>query len=125
MTKWPIVNFSQSILVHVLSMNSLLGTISDHGGVTNPECGSGYSVPKGEGLSFFCRPPLYGRYVTIRSLLMKNALTLCEVEVYSERRGKLHNICIFSVDASDDNGDSGCDKDQELSFKIKNLIHFA
>jgi len=69
-------------------MNSLLGTVSDHGGVTNPECGSGYRVPEGKGLSFFCRPSLYGRYVTVRSLL--NApLTLCEVEVYSERRGTL------------------------------------
>ena len=72
--------------------NSLLGTLSDHGGVTNPECGSGYSVPEGKGVSFFCRPSLYGRYVTIRSLRMNDALTLCEVEVYSERRGTLHNF---------------------------------
>ena len=74
------------------TMNSLLGTGSDHGGVTNPECGSNYSVPQGKGLSFFCRPPLHGRYVTIRSLRMNGALTLCEVEVYSERRGTLHNF---------------------------------
>ena len=72
--------------------NSLLGTLSDHGGVTNPECGSGYSVPQGKGLSFFCRPSLYGRYVTIRSLRMNDTLTLCEVEVYSERRGTLFNF---------------------------------
>ena len=72
--------------------NSLLGTLSDHSGVTNPECGSGYSVPEGKGVSFFCRPSLYGRYVTIRSLRMNDALTLCEVEVYSERRGTLHNL---------------------------------
>ena len=59
--------------------------------MTNPECGSGkYSVPKGKGKSFFCRPPLYGRYVTIRSLLSE-ALTLCEVEVYSERRGMINS----------------------------------
>ena len=74
------------------TMNSLLGTRPDHGGVTNPECGSGYSVPQGKGLSFFCRPPLNGIYVTIRSLEMNDALTLCEVEVYSERRGTLHNM---------------------------------
>jgi len=56
--------------------------------VNNPTCGSGSrSVPGGEGKSFFCRPPLYGRYVTIRSLLRNEPLTLCEVEVYSERRG--------------------------------------
>ena len=82
------------------SMNSLLGKISDHGGVTNSECGSGYSVPGGQGLSFFCRPPLYGRYVTIRNLQMNVPLTLCEVEVYSERRG----TNLF-VDAYDNKGD--------------------
>jgi len=81
-------------------MDSLSGTISDHGGVsddggvTNPACGSSYGVPEGQGLSFFCRPILYGRYVTIRSLL--NApLTLCEVEVYSERRGTLLHFCFL------------------------------
>ena len=90
--------FHKGLSIHVLSMNSLLGIISDHGGVTNPACGSGYSIPKGEGLSFFCRPPLYGRYVTIRSLVMNDALVVCEVEVYSERRGKLHNLyflCLY------------------------------
>ena len=64
----------------------LEGSETSDGGVTNPKCGSGYNVPSGEGKSFFCRPPLYGRYVTIRSLL-NDALVLCEVEVYSERRG--------------------------------------
>jgi len=59
------------------NMNSLSGKIYDQGGVTNPECGSGYSVPQGEGLSFFCRPPLYGRYVTIRSLLINTVITVC------------------------------------------------
>ena len=88
----------ESISVHVLSINSLSGTISDYGGVTNPECGSGDSVPQGEGLSFFCHPSLYGRYVTIRSLQMNDALTVCEVEVYSERRG------ILFVDAYNNDG---------------------
>ena len=70
----------------------LLGSNTNSGGVTNPKCSgfSGYSVPRGEGKSFFCRPPLYGRYVTIRSLLV-DALTLCEVEVYSERRGMINS----------------------------------
>ncbi|XP_078353730.1 uncharacterized protein LOC144638391 [Oculina patagonica] len=62
-----------------------VGTISSGGGVINPKCGGTYGVPGGKGLSFFCRPPLYGRYVTIRSLT-NEPLTLCEVEVYSERR---------------------------------------
>ena len=91
-------------------MNSLLGKISDHGGVTNPECGSGnYSVPEGQGLSFFCRPPLYGRYVTIRNLQMNVPLTLCEVEVYSERRG----TNLF-VDAYDNKGDNGGGDDPQF-----------
>jgi len=52
-------------------------------------CGAGgYSVSLGQGASFVCRPSLYGRYVTVRSTL-NNALTLCEVEVYSARRGML------------------------------------
>ena len=75
-----------------------LGTISDNGGVANPACGSGYSVPIKKGLSFFCHPSLYGRYVTIRSLKRNNGLLVCEVEVYSERRGKLHNLyflCLY------------------------------
>ena len=55
--------------------------------MTNPKCGDKYGVPGGKGLSFFCRPPLYGRYVTIRSLQTSDPLTLCEVEVYSEKRG--------------------------------------
>ena len=92
----------ESISVHVLSINSLSGTISDYGGVTNPECGSGDSVPQGEGLSFFCHPSLYGRYVTIRSLQMNDALTVCEVEVYSERRG----TCTSVVDTSDNKGNN-------------------
>ena len=96
--------FSQStgiLFIHnvrVLSMNSLLGAVSELGGVTNPKCGSTYSVPQGEGLSFFCHPSLYGRYVTIRSLQTNSALTVCEVEVYSERRG------ILFVDAYDNDG---------------------
>jgi len=74
----------------VLMSNFLLG--SNTNSMVNPRCGgrSGYSVPRGEGKSFFCRPPLYGRYVTIRSL-KTGALTLCEVEVYSERRGMINS----------------------------------
>ena len=97
--------------------NSLLGTISYRGEVTNPECGSGYSVPQGEGLSFFCRPALHGRYVTIRSLLIKTALTMCEVEVYSERRGTLHISIFFFVD-SDDNKSNNVD-----AYDLKSKIH--
>ena len=65
------------------------GLNSSKGGITNPKCGDGYSVPQNQGASFFCRPSLYGRYVTIRRHDERTeALTLCEVEVYSERRGR-------------------------------------
>ena len=65
--------------------------------MTNPKCGdkNSYGVPKGKGLSFFCRPALYGRYVTIRSLkTMEESFTLCEMEVYSERRG--NTLCVLN-----------------------------
>ena len=84
-------------LNYFISYKYLLGTISSGGGVTNPKCGdkNSYGVPTGKGLSFFCRPALYGRYVTIRSLKpMKEDITLCEVEVYSERRG--NTLCVIN-----------------------------
>ena len=66
-----------------------IGVNSSNGGITNPKCGDGYSVPQGEGGSFFCRPSLYGRYVTIRRHDDRIvAFSLCEVEVYSVRRGR-------------------------------------
>ena len=92
------VSFTKYIINTCTEYEFSLGTISDNGGVTNPACGSGYSVPIKKGLSFFCHPSLYGRYVTIRSLIRNNALLVCEVEVYSERRGKLHNLyflCLY------------------------------
>ena len=79
-----------SFTLLILVSQPFSGTISSDGGVTNPKCGGNYSVPEAKGLSFFCRPPLYGRYVTIRSFLLNNALTVCEVEVYSEKRGMLN-----------------------------------
>ncbi|KAL9950691.1 hypothetical protein ACROYT_G043230 [Oculina patagonica] len=69
----------------------------------NPKCGDTYGVPEGSGLSFFCRPPLYGRYVTIISLLTI-PLTLCEVEVYSEKRAcQIQALGVTSRDAFPDN----------------------
>ena len=66
----------------------ILGVNSSNGGITNPKCGDGYSVSQNQGASFFCRPSLYGRYVTIRRHDDRTtALNLCEVEVYSARRG--------------------------------------
>jgi len=85
------VSFSFSILSTFLYT---VGLDSSNGGVTNPKCGGPFSVPGGEGLSFFCRPPLYGRYVTIRSLRV-DRLTVCEVEVYSERKGMINSYSII------------------------------
>ena len=66
----------------------ILGVNSSNGGITNPKCGDGYSVLQGQGASFFCRPSLYGRYVTIRrDDESTHPLNFCEVEVYSARRG--------------------------------------
>ena len=66
----------------------ILGVNSSNGGITNPKCGDGYRVPQNQGASFFCRPSLYGRYVTIRRHDERTlTLVLCEVEVYSARRG--------------------------------------
>ena len=74
--------FTASLCIYILGVNS------SNGGITNPKCGDGYSVPQNQGASFFCRPSLYGRYVTIRRPERTDALTLCEVEVYSARRGR-------------------------------------
>ena len=68
-----------------------LGSIPDSEGITNPKCGSNYNVVRGQAASFFCRPSLYGRYLTIRiTKTIVEALMLCEVEVYSARRGMVH-----------------------------------
>ena len=66
----------------------ILGVNSNNGGITNPKCGDGYNVSQSQGASFFCRPSLYGRYVTIRRHDERTEpLHFCEVEVYSARRG--------------------------------------
>ena len=67
------------------------GLASSDDGITNPLCGSDLRVPQGKGVSFFCRPALFGQYVTIRvTRSPPTSLHICEVEVYSERRGASH-----------------------------------
>ena len=75
--------FTANLCIYILGVNS------SNGGITNPKCGDFHSVPQGQGASFFCRPSLYGRYVTIRRQYRESieALNFCEVEVYSARRG--------------------------------------
>ena len=67
----------------------LLGTESSGTSLANPTCGGTYtySLQVGKGTSFFCHPSLKGRFVIIRILKPNTPLTLCEVEVYSQRRG--------------------------------------
>ncbi|XP_044168919.1 uncharacterized protein LOC114961409 [Acropora millepora] len=64
-----------------------VGPASRDNGITNPLCGSNLSVPQGKGVSFFCRPALFGQYVTIRvTKSLRGPIHICEVEVYSARR---------------------------------------
>ena len=70
----------------------LSGTVSSitDTSMASPKCGREvtHSLPLGVGLSFFCRPSLSGRYVTIRDVKGgESEFNLCEVEVYSEQRG--------------------------------------
>ena len=62
------------------------------GGSTNALCGSGLSVPQGQGKNFYCKGSPKGRYVSVRIPGRQEWLTLCEVEVYST--GRLNNECI-------------------------------
>lgn len=55
-------------------------------------CVRGLYLPYGRH-TFFCRPTLYGRYVTIITT-QRGGLGLNEVEVYSARRGKISTTCI-------------------------------
>ena len=70
----------------------LSGTVSSitDTSMTSAKCGraASHTVPPGVGLSFFCRPSLKGRYVTIWDVRRgPSGFNLCEVEVYSEQRG--------------------------------------
>ena len=85
--------------VSVTVIINLLGMESDGQSSANPKCGDTYTYqfPIGQGRSFFCHPSLKGRYVIIRFVDKDKPLTLCEVEVYSERRGIVHEIYINIV----------------------------
>ncbi|KAL9950681.1 hypothetical protein ACROYT_G043216 [Oculina patagonica] len=83
-----------------IRVGNIKGAISSGGGVVNPKCGGSYSVPVGKGASFFCHPSLKGRYATIRNLKNDVSFTLCEVEVYSERRAcPIQGLGVASSDA--------------------------
>ena len=93
---WIILQSSLLSCLYFLSViyyyGILSGTVSsiNDTSMTSPKCGRAatHQVPSKVGLSFFCRPSLKGRYVTIRDLRNgPSGFNLCEVEVYSEQRG--------------------------------------
>ena len=72
-----------------ITVFNLLGMVANGQSSANRKCGDTYTYqfPVGEGRSFFCHPSLKGRYVIIRFVDKDKVLTLCEVEIYPERRG--------------------------------------
>ncbi|XP_068725968.1 receptor-type tyrosine-protein phosphatase S-like isoform X2 [Montipora capricornis] len=50
---------------------------------TNTGCGGTLSMVTGETKSFYCYPPIVGRYVSVVVPGVRKILTICEVEVYS------------------------------------------
>ena len=95
------VNFtvvvSDSVSVTLFNLIHV-GMVDNGQSSANPKCGDTYTYefPTGEGRSFFCHPSLKGRYVIIRFVDEDKPLTLCEVEVYSERRGMMRVIYCHS-----------------------------
>ena len=83
----------------IVTVFNLLGMVDKGQSSANPKCGDTYTYqfPVGKGRSFFCHPSLKGRYVIIRFVDKDKQLTLCEVEVYSERRGMMQDIYIIST----------------------------
>ena len=53
---------------------------------TNTSCGGTLSMATGETKSFYCDPPIVGRYVSVVIPGTQKLLSICEVEVYSVRR---------------------------------------
>ena len=89
-------NFTVVLQTVTVSVFNLLGMVENGQSSANHKCGDTYTYqfPAGEGKSFFCHPSLKGRYVIIRFVDKDKPLTLCEVEVYSERRGMMQVIYI-------------------------------
>jgi hypothetical protein len=54
----------------------------------NPKCGGQYGIIPAGSITIVCNPTMNGRYVTIVQEPTGLSLSLCEVEVYTEDRGK-------------------------------------
>ncbi|XP_015755647.1 PREDICTED: receptor-type tyrosine-protein phosphatase delta-like [Acropora digitifera] len=53
---------------------------------TNTSCGGTLSLTNGETKSFYCDPPIVGRYVSVVIPGTSKVLNMCELEVYSVRQ---------------------------------------
>ena len=51
----------------------------------NTSCGGTLSLANGETKSFYCDPPIVGRFVSVVIPGTRKILSICEVEVYSIR----------------------------------------
>ena len=81
--------FFTSLYIRPALLFSFSGNVEKAGGATsNPKCGDKYSVGRGEGLNIYCNPPMYGRNVYIRIPGNNKVIAMCEVEVYSDGKGK-------------------------------------
>ena len=64
---------------------------------TNTSCGGTLSMANGETKSFYCDPPIVGRYVSVVIPGTRKLLSICEVEVYSIRQipSGVTGDCVF------------------------------
>jgi len=69
-----------------------VGYSSLNGGIGNPPCGGlSHIFPRGMAKMVRCTPDVSGTYVTVFSLDINSALSLCEVEVETSEKG-INNV---------------------------------
>ncbi|CAH3169062.1 unnamed protein product [Pocillopora meandrina] len=100
-----------------------VGTVSNITDISMPssKCGQAatHYLPQGVGLSFFCRPSLKGRYVTIRDVRgfpYPAGFVVCELEVYSEQRVYGNYDCLLTACHSQAIGVTSSDAIPDGSF---------
>ena len=71
-----------------LEPTHLTGDSLKNNGNSNPRCGDVFSMVTEKKKMFYCKPRKTGRYVNIRLVGENKYLTLSEVVVYSESKGK-------------------------------------
>ena len=65
---------------------SCIITCSGNDTSTNTSCGGTLSLDNGKIKSFYCDPPIVGRYVSVVVLGTSKVVNMCEVKVYSVRQ---------------------------------------